>query len=93
MKLVYTERALADVDLAIEWYESQRSGLGREFLDCLEESTRKITEGPEMYAVSYRNIHAAPTRRFPFSVFYTLDGQTVVVHAVFDNRQNPQKRP
>ena len=38
MTLRYTERAKDDIELAFEWYEKQRRGLGFEFLDCIEKS-------------------------------------------------------
>jgi hypothetical protein len=31
MKLVYTERALADIDLSMEWYEGQKKDSGNIF--------------------------------------------------------------
>ena len=36
MRLRYTGRAKDDLDIAFEWYEWQRRGLGFEFLDCVE---------------------------------------------------------
>lgn len=93
MRLVYTERALADIDLAIEWYERQRKGLGHEFLDCLEVSILRIARTPEMYGTKHADLKAAPIRRFPYTVFYAAEPTEVVVHAVFHNRLDPAKRP
>jgi plasmid stabilization system protein ParE len=33
MKVVYTDRAWKDLELAFDWYEEQNPGLGLEFLD------------------------------------------------------------
>lgn len=93
MRLVYTERAFADIDLTMEWYEKQRAGLGHEFLDCLETTITSILDHPEIYPVKYKNIRSGSIRRFPFSVFYTAKDQGIIVHAVFDNRQSPDKNP
>ena len=38
MILHYTDRSKDDVELAFEWYEKQRRGLGFEFLDSVEMS-------------------------------------------------------
>jgi toxin ParE1/3/4 len=46
MNLRYTSRAKNDVDLAFEWYELQRRGLGFEFLDCVEASINNIIYFP-----------------------------------------------
>jgi plasmid stabilization system protein ParE len=93
MKLRYTDRAKDDVELAFAWYERQRRGLGFEFLDCVEIVVKSIIENPEMYRIHYLNFRGCVVRRFPFSVFYTVEENEIVVHSVFDNRQDPEKRP
>lgn len=93
MKLRYTERAKEDVELAFAWYEKQRRGLGFDFLDCVEIAVKSILRNPEIYRVYYSTFRRCVIRRFPFSVFYTIEGTEIVVHSVFGNRQNPEKRP
>lgn len=95
MQLHYTTKAKIDVELAFEWYERQRRGLGFEFLDCVEVAIKLIIENPKMYKIHYSYFRSCVIRRFPFSVFYTIENEDkeIIVHAVFDNRQNPNKRP
>lgn len=93
MILRYTDRALDDVELAFAWYERQRRGLGFEFLDCVEIAIKLIIENPDMYRIHYQDFRGCVIRRFPFSVFYTVEGNEIVVHSVFGNRQEPKKRP
>lgn len=93
MILRYTDRSKDDVDLAFAWYEKQRRGLGFEFLDCVEVSLNNILSFPEMYERIYSDYRRCVVRRFPFSVFYTIEGDEIVIHSVFDNRQDPKKRP
>lgn len=93
MRLRYTDRARDDIELTFAWYERQRRGLGFEFLDCIENALKSIIDNPEMYRNHYLNFRGCVVRRFPFSVFYTVEYSEVVVHSVFDNRQDPEKRP
>ena len=93
MKLKYTNRAENDLRLAVRWYEEQRIGLGREFLDCVESAIKRILDFPESYEKPYSSFHRCIIRRFPFSIFYTTEEETIVIHAIFDNRQNPINRP
>ncbi len=93
MTLRYTERAKDDIELAFEWYEKQRRGLGFEFLDCIEISLRNILSFPDLYAEYYSSFRRCVIRRFPFSIFYTIESEEIIVHSVFDNRQDPEKRP
>jgi toxin ParE1/3/4 len=89
MRIRYTSKAKADLSCAFDWYESQRRGLGIEFLDAIETSLSTIASLPEMYAICYGNFRRCVIRRFPFSVFYTVEAEDIIIHAVFDNRQNP----
>ena len=93
MRLKYTDRSRDDLELAFTWYERQRRGLGFEFLDCVELALQNIIGNPEMYQVRYSCFRGCVIRRFPFSIFYTIEIDEIVIHSVFDNRQNPQKRP
>ena len=93
MKLRYTDRAKDDIELALLWYERQRRGLGYDFLDCVENGIKSIVANPKMYRVYYANFRGCVIRRFPFSIFYTIEDEEIAVHALFDNRQDPAKRP
>ena len=93
MNLSYTDRAKVDLELAFAWYEGQRKGLGVEFLDCVENAVKSILDNPRMYRVYYSIFRGCVIRRFPFSVFYTIESNGIVVHSVFDNRQDPKRRP
>jgi len=79
--------------LAFEWYEKQRRGLGFEFLDCIEKSLNNILSFPDLYAKCYSNFRRCVIRRFPFSIFYATESEEIIVHSVFDNRQDQEKRP
>ncbi len=93
MKLLYTSRAKKDIEIAFEWYEKQRRGLGFEFIDCIEIALNEIVTFPEMYQLCYSNFRRNVIRRFPFSVFYTIEEKEIIIHSVFDNRTDPEKRP
>jgi len=50
MRLRYTDRAKDDLDIAFQWYEGQRHGLGFDFLDCVEATIETILQMPKLYA-------------------------------------------
>jgi toxin ParE1/3/4 len=93
MKMRYTERSKEDLDIAMAWYEKQRRGLGFEFLDCVEVAIKSIAQSPELYRKYYSQFRGCLVRRFPFIIFYSIEGDEIIVHSVFDSRQDPQKRP
>jgi toxin ParE1/3/4 len=89
----YTDRAKEDLESSFAWYEAQRRGLGFDFLDCIESSIMKILISPESYNIIYSNFRRCIIRRFPFSVFFTIENDEIIIHSVFYNRRNPEKRP
>ena len=93
MKLLYTDKAVEDIELAFTWYEKQRRGLGFDFMDCVEAALLNIIRFPELYQKKYSNFRSCVIRRFPFSIYYTIESEEIVVHSIFDNRQDPEKRP
>jgi len=93
MRLVYTDVASEDIEMAFHWYEGQQKGLGSLFLDSLEQGIASIIEFPETPPVTHRQFHRKLIKKFPYSIFYTLEADEIIVHAVFDNRQDPQKKP
>ena len=79
-----------EVEAAFTWYESQRRGLGFEFLlafDAAIESLRRLPEGHEVVASRTRK---TLLRRFPYLVLYTLEGDSILITAVFHGRRNPR---
>ena len=84
MNLRYTDRSKEDLDIAIAWYEKQRRGLGFEFLDCIEVAVKSILENPKMYRIYYSHFRGCVVRRFPFSIFYTIEGNEIVKPVSYD---------
>ncbi len=93
MRLRYTQRAKDDIELAFAWYEKQRRGLGFDYLDCIELAIKSVIKNSKIYQKIYSKFRRCVIRRFPFSIFYTIEKDEIIVHSVFDNRQDPEKRP
>jgi len=93
MMLRSTDRSRDDLEMAFAWYERQRRGLGFDFLDCVETAIQNIITYPEMYQIRYRDFRGCPIRRFPFSIFYTIEQNEIVLHPIFDNPQDPKRKP
>lgn len=53
MSLTIVFRPEAELQEAYQWYESQRKGLGEDFLLCIEAAISSIQRSPEMYPIVY----------------------------------------
>ncbi|MEQ8787970.1 MAG: type II toxin-antitoxin system RelE/ParE family toxin [Pirellulaceae bacterium] len=86
---VLQPEAEADLAEAFQWYENQRAGLGRQFLQSVETVFDRICETPQLHPVVYGSVRQALVRRFPYVVCYLDDESVVEVIAVFHVRRDP----
>ena len=80
-----------DIKTAYDWYESQRVGLGEDFLLTLEESYVKITRTPKLYQDIYKSVRRKLLRRFPYGIFFVIREDTIIVLAVLHTKREPQE--
>lgn len=89
--LIIRPIAAAEIDEAYLWYESQRTGLGEEFLAEVNGTLDTIREIPELYAVMHRDTRRAMLVRFPYSLLYRLVNKQVIVVACFHGKRDPKR--
>jgi toxin ParE1/3/4 len=87
--LLVRPEAEEDLGQAYHWYESQRKGLGDDFLLCVESALARITRNPDRYRKIHENIRRILINRFPFGIFFIDDEHHLVVLAVLHARRNP----
>ncbi len=78
-----------DVEAAFEWYENEQPGLGMEFLDELRAIYNRIADGPLKYQELRGGIRRALLRRFPYAVYFAIEGDIVIVVAVLHASRDP----
>lgn len=79
----------ADVEAAFNWYEGEDPGLGFEFLEELRAAYQNILGHPFGYQDLRSGIRRALTRRFPYAVFFSVEGETIVILAVLHTARDP----
>lgn len=94
MKIEILEDARADLIEGYRFYKMQSAGVGAYFLKSLlsdMDSLSKYAGIHRMVAGSYRCL----ATRFPFAIYYRIEGDAIRVRAVLDLRRDPawiQKR-
>ncbi len=58
------------------------------FNDCLISDIESLKHFAGIHEM-YRGFHRALSKRFPFAIYYSVDGEWVEVFAVLDARQAP----
>jgi toxin ParE1/3/4 len=89
LPLTFRPAAQAEFDAAAGWYESQRPGLGDDFVAEVQEVLDTIANHPEGYPVADGDVREAPVSRFPYCVYYRVKPDRVVVIAVFHTSRDP----
>jgi plasmid stabilization system protein ParE len=90
-KLLVAREAAQDIDEAYSWYETQRAGLGEEFLTCVDACLQAICRMPEMQEKVHEEYRRGLVRRFPFAIFYEYADGAVTVYCVFHTARDPAK--
>ena len=88
---IFVPEAELDISDAYGWYEERRSGLGEEFLSCIDACVQRICRAPEMHAKIHEEYRRALVRRFPYAVFYEYTNTTVTVYCIFHTSREPEK--
>jgi toxin ParE1/3/4 len=77
VRIIYKAAAEAEIEEAYIAYETIRRGLGVEFLDELRRVETHLHANPALYQRVEGDVRRAVLRRFPYGVFYVVDGEQV----------------
>jgi len=89
LRVVFRRAAKNELEEAAVWYDEKRTGLGEEFILEIEEAIANAANSPQRYPVILDDVRRTVTRRFPFSVYFRIRSDVLVVLAVFHGRRNP----
>lgn len=74
---------------AMEYYDRASPGLGLAFLSEVERTMVRIMRDPEAWTKVSAHCRRCRTRRFPYGVFYSIEGDLVLISAVLHLRRDP----
>ena len=87
IQAVFRPAAAADIEDAYDWYESQRAGLGDEFMAVLNTAVESISENPFAYPVIHRQTRRLLLRRFPYGLYFRLlDNHPIIIACMHGSR-------
>jgi plasmid stabilization system protein ParE len=80
--------AAEDFDEAFRWYETRRSGLGVAFAKDAADKIDSLLRFPLAHPAVLKDIRRVILRRFPYGVYYLVEGERIVVLAVLHLRRD-----
>jgi plasmid stabilization system protein ParE len=90
--LRFDAAAIADITLARDWYERERTGLGNEFIDSTEVAVGRLMRFPGCGALVGSSLRRQPLERFPYVLYYRSHGTGILVIACLHVARGPEYR-
>ena len=81
--------ASAEYEGDIRFYKKRQPGLQHRFVAAVEETIGRILEHPERWRMIDPDIRRCLTKTFPYSVIYSVQGETVFIIAVAHGSREP----
>jgi plasmid stabilization system protein ParE len=93
MKVIFRPQAVEDIVEAAAWYEAHAPGLGEQLIDEILSATRRAVDDPELFRIVHRTgeVRRVLTNRFPYRIFFSVDGDTLYVHAVLHGARHDRR--
>jgi toxin ParE1/3/4 len=81
-KLSITTQAHDELKEITRWYELQQRGLGKKFMVSVKKAIYQIAKNPLAFALYFNNIRKLNTRNFPYSLYFFIENDSVIVFAI-----------
>ena len=75
----------------IRFYERQGTGLGSYFLNSIMSDLRSLEIYAGVHQLYRDTFHRMTCSKFPYSIYYRIEGSTADVYAVLDDRREPTR--
>jgi len=83
------ETAKEDLREGWNFYDLASAGLGDYFLDCIQADVRSLEVFAGIHEMS-EGFHRMLVKRFPFAVYYLIEGKVIAIYAILDCRREPE---
>ena len=89
MRIQLLDLAQEDLIEGYRFYESKEPGLGASFLTNLYADIESLQIYGGMHHKPYLHFHRALAKRFPFAIYYSVEGDVIRIRSSIDCRRRP----
>jgi hypothetical protein len=89
MKVKLLTSARLDLLEGFSFYEAKESGLGLYFLESLFSDIDSLKLFAGIHSIHFEKYYRLLSKRFPFAIYYKIDGDDIKIYAIVDCRRNP----
>lgn len=73
-KIILEDRAIEEIDEIFDWYESNKNGLGTDFMVELYDYLDIISQSPRMFPIDFKRYRRAVLKRFSrYVIIYSIE--------------------
>jgi len=88
MTIKIFDEAEKDIAMGMSFYESQKEGLGKYFLNSILADIESLHIYASIHIV-ISDYYRLLAKRFPFSIYYKVKNKIIYIYAILDCRKNP----
>ena len=82
--------ARREFDDASDWYRDEDHAIRAKFVAAVRKTIKTVEQRPLAFPVVFgTSVRRANVRKFPYSVFFTLEGSLVIILSIFHDSRNP----
>lgn len=85
-------KAQKDLDKAVHWYNEKQWSLGSNFVEFMMEKIMRIRKNPEILMFIGPRIQRAKLKKFPYTIFFTKEDNSILILRIRHNKQKALKR-
>ena len=88
--MLFHELARKELLDARDYYDELVYGLGQTFVNEIEKSLKVIKNKPLSFPVANEDIRKAVVLKFPYSIFYRIEGKNIYILAIAHQKREPK---
>lgn len=89
--VVFGPAARTEMVEASNWYAAHSPALAARFVTEVDAAISRIGENPLIFPLVLRDVRRARLRRFPYSLFFRIDGEKIHILACFHAHRDPTR--
>ena len=88
LAIVFRQAAEDEMVDSVSWYNAKRAGLGDDFEHEVLAACAAAVAYPDRYPIDISDVRSIPVDRFPYSIYYKVKPDRIVVISVFHQSRN-----
>jgi len=90
LKLIISKNAVEEITESQDYYNRQQNNLGNNFKSDVQKSIDMIYKHAKLYPLITPKIRRSLLHRFPFSIFYSIVGDVILILSVAHQHRKPK---